>query len=64
MLFADEDIKRKIAPMKSVDKVNERFGRGSLQNASHGLYRTWEMHRELLSPRYMTDWDEILTISI
>lgn len=48
--------------MATVDRVNQRFGRGTLLLASAGLeggHRAWAMRQELRTPGYTTCWDEM-----
>lgn len=44
---------------KTVDKINQLYGRETLRLASAGIERAWSMRRESVSPRYTTRWDEI-----
>jgi len=43
----------------AVDEVNRRHGRHTLRPLSMGHERKWEMKREMLSPRYTTNWREV-----
>lgn len=47
--------------MQIMDKVNQLYGRGSLQLAAQGMAQTgqWSMQRNLMSPRYTTRWNEL-----
>lgn len=45
--------------MKSLDAVNQRFGRGTLTLANQGINPSWKMARERMSPRYTTNWNEL-----
>lgn len=46
--------------MKTLDKINDRMGPGTLHAAATGLRRReWHMKRENRSPRYTTCWDDI-----
>ena len=48
--------------MSAMDKVNARYGRGSLLVASAGLgadRRAWSMKQERRTPRYTTCWEEM-----
>jgi DNA polymerase V len=50
------------ALMGTVDRLNDRYGRGSVQLASAGLSgdrRTWTMKQERRTPRYTTRWQEM-----
>ena len=48
--------------MSTMDKLNDRFGRGTVIVASAGLEgkkRSWAMRQELLTPQYTTRWDQL-----
>ena len=55
------DPEQSSALMGTLDKLNDRFGRGTVLLASAGLEgqaRTWSMRRNLLTPQYTTRWDD------
>lgn len=43
--------------MGVLDEINNRWGRGTLRPARVPIEPGWGMRRELLSPRYTTDWN-------
>ncbi|WP_426166255.1 Y-family DNA polymerase [Polaromonas sp. DSP2-3-2b2] len=48
--------------MSTVDKLNDRYGRGTVLLASAGLQgkeRTWSMRQNLLTPQYTTRWGDV-----
>ncbi len=48
--------------MSTLDKINDRFGRGTVLVASAGLEgkgRSWAMRQELLTPQYTTRWEDL-----
>ena len=50
------------ALMSTIDALNDRYGRGTVQLASAGLSgdrRAWSMKQERRTPRYTTRWDEM-----
>jgi len=47
-----------------IDQVNEKMGRGKIKYAIQGEKRKWKMRQEKLSPRYTTEWGEMLKIDI
>ena len=50
--------------MGTMDKLNDRYGRGTVLLASAGLkweQRTWVMKQSLLTPAYTTKWDDLPT---
>lgn len=49
--------------MKTLDKINQQMGKNTLQLASSGLQKDcWKMNRSLISKRYTTHWQELLTV--
>jgi DNA polymerase V len=47
------------ALMQTMDSINARFGRGTLQFAVAGLKKPWAMRSGMRSPRYTTCWSEL-----
>jgi len=45
--------------MKALDHINARYGRDTLQYASAGLHKGWEMRRDKMSPEFTTRWPDI-----
>jgi DNA polymerase V len=56
------DSPRRTALMRTMDKLNTRFGRDTVAFAATGRRRPWKLRRELLSPCYTTAWDELLRV--
>ncbi|MGE5446360.1 MAG: Y-family DNA polymerase [Ignavibacteriales bacterium] len=50
------------ALMKAVDRTNRKWGSETIRYGSSGLEQQWRMKRARLSPRYTTNWDEILVV--
>jgi DNA polymerase V len=42
--------------MQTMDRINARWGRGTLLLAAEGVDRRWQMKRGHLSPGYTTEW--------
>lgn len=59
-LFEDENPKH-LALMKAIDNVNQKIGGRKIRLGSQDE-KTWNMTQNLLSPRYTTQFDQILTI--
>lgn len=59
-LFEDENPKH-LALMKAIDHVNQKIGGRKIRLGSQDE-KTWNMTQNLLSPRYTTQLDQILTI--
>lgn len=47
--------------MATLDKLNRKFGKGTIKLASEGTKRSWVMRRDLKSPNYTTDWKDLPT---
>jgi DNA polymerase V len=45
--------------MKALDHINARYGKDTLQYASAGLSKGWEMRRDRMSPEFTTRWPDI-----
>lgn len=58
-LFSAGEAIPKAELMKTLDRINARYGRGTLKLSSDGAHRAWEMKAGNKSPSYMTDWDQI-----
>jgi Domain of unknown function (DUF4113) len=43
----------------TLDAINAKLGRGTIQFAAAGLKKPWAMKGEMRSPRYTTVWSEI-----
>ncbi|PCI60805.1 MAG: hypothetical protein COB35_08175 [Gammaproteobacteria bacterium] len=44
--------------MNCYSRINQRFGKGSLQLASEARHEKGAMRREFLSPRWTTRWSD------
>ena len=48
--------------MQTLDRLNQRYGRGTLRVASSGIttqHKIWSMRQERLTPRYTTAWADM-----
>lgn len=59
-----EEDRRKVSLMKTVDRINQRFGPGSIKLAAEGITKAWRGKRVNVSARYTTCYNEILTIRL
>jgi len=50
--------------MKMVDHINARWGPDTVRFAAEGMEKEWHMRRNLLSPRFTTQWSEIPIVKI
>ena len=62
--FYDVNGNRRASPslMSTIDGLNDRYGRGTVQLANAGLSgdrRAWSMKQERRTPRYTTKWEEM-----
>ncbi|MGG4660464.1 Y-family DNA polymerase [Pseudomonas vlassakiae] len=58
-LFRPSQPVRSDALMATMDKINRRWGHDCLRTAAVPKAPEWAMKRALLSPSYMTDWDQL-----
>ncbi len=64
-LFDDRNRPKHQGLMETMDKLNSRYGRNTLQLAAQGFNRKdWDMQRNMLSPKYTSNLDELLTIKV
>ena len=42
--------------LTTMDRINGRWGRGTLRFLAEGLGQPWRMRRDRMSPSYTTDW--------
>jgi DNA polymerase V len=45
--------------MSTIDRINNKYSRGTIRLASEGVNTSWAMRRELKSPNYTGSWEEI-----
>lgn len=62
-LFAIGDSEKRRNVMKAIDKINNKFGKEKVMLAIQGTKRTWSVRSEIRSPRYTTEWGELLKVS-
>ena len=62
-LFDDIDRPKHKKLMEAIDRINAGMGRESVKLVSQGTI-TDHTNRSYLSPRYTTDWDDILVIKV
>lgn len=63
-LFDRVDRDKHTAIMKAIDDINSRFGRDALKIAVQGSGKKWKLRQEKLSPRYTTNWKDIIKIRV
>jgi len=62
-LFADSDQRPGDHLMELVDRINQDHGPDTLFFGAQGVNREWKMRCGSRSPRYTTQWDELLRVS-
>ena len=58
-LFTPSQPERSDALMAAMDKINRRWGHNCLRTAAVPLTPDWGMRRALLSPSYLTSWEQL-----
>lgn len=63
-LFAAEFVQPRDALLDTLDRINGKWGRGTVGLGSAGLQRprAWSMKRDNLTPAYTTRWDQLATV--
>lgn len=61
-LWTAPDNMRSKSLMRSMDSINSRFGRGTIHVAASGVERGWKLRSSQRSPRFTTEWSELLTV--
>lgn len=63
-MFINSDQKKLLTVMKAIDGLNYVWGRDTIKFASSGIKQEWKMKMDYRSPRYTTNWNELLTIQV
>jgi DNA polymerase V len=61
-LFDPADSPKSAARMKVMDALNMRYGPETVSFAISGLKRGWKLRSEFISPRFTTNWNELLSV--
>ena len=61
-LYNEPDYVKDKRLMAAMDKISQKFGRDTIRFGVEKHREQWEMRRELMSPRYTTNPDEVLKI--
>jgi DNA polymerase V len=61
-LFDKKDDARRVMLMRTVDRLNIRFGRDTVSFAAAGRRRAWKLRRGFVSSCFATAWDELLRV--
>jgi DNA polymerase V len=57
--FHSFDSNKQEVLMKTLDKINQNHGKGTLKFAACGIDHFWKMLSQMKSPRYTTNWNEL-----
>ena len=60
-MFEDENPKH-LQLMQTIDSLNAKIGGRKIKLGNQNLEKTWDMNQNHLSPRYTTNFNEILEI--
>lgn len=58
-MFVAEQTGRVDSLMKTLDRINRRYGRDTVRLGSEGLSGRWSMRQHLLSPAYTSSWSAL-----
>lgn len=59
--FTESDPKSE-ALMEVMDRINQKYSKGTLKTAAEGQVQAWKMQRNYLSPNYTGDWNSLLKV--
>ncbi len=62
-MFDTKDRLRMARITELVDKVNNVMGKGTLMYAAEGIKKEWAMKRNMKSPHYTTQWQDLPVVS-
>ncbi len=62
-LWTAPDSARRKSLMQTIDRLNADHGRGVVRFASTGIKQEWKLRCDQRSPRYTTDWNELLQVA-
>lgn len=48
--------------MDTLDRINQKYSKGTIKLASEGIHKAWVMKRELKSPNYTGNWRELPSV--
>ena len=61
-LFTEAEVQKRVKLNNAIDQLQGEFGPRSIFPASRGVHQTWKMRRENCTPRYTTEWTELLAV--
>jgi DNA polymerase V len=60
--FIDHDKLNNKILMNTLDEINDKYGKKTIQFAVCGFRKAWGMRQENMSPAYTTNWEELLIV--
>ncbi len=64
VLWDEQDRDRKQKLINTIDKINQQVGIDKVKFAIQGEEKSWKMRQHNLSPRYTTQWKDILVVNV
>lgn len=61
-IFETQNRDKQHSLMAALDTINARWGSNTLFYAGAGIKKPWAMKRDLKSPHYTTEWDDLLSV--
>ena len=61
-MFDDVRFQKQHELMKAIDEINQKFGKDTVRFASVKTEGDWKMKQTKKSPKYTTDWQELLIV--
>jgi DNA polymerase V len=61
-LFVKIDNSKHRRLMEAMDRINGQWGKETVRSGASGYERRWGMRRAIVSPRYTTNWDELMCV--
>jgi DNA polymerase V len=61
-MFETQNRDKQYSLMAALDKINARWGSNTMVYAGAGIKKPWAMKRDLKSPHYTTEWDDLLLV--
>jgi DNA polymerase V len=63
-LFDRMDHGKQAEVMKTMDRLNARYGQNTVKIAAQGSGQKWKLRQEKLSPSYTTRWSDIIEVKV
>ncbi|MGE5606792.1 MAG: Y-family DNA polymerase [Bacteroidota bacterium] len=63
-LFDNVDRSKHTEIMKTLDRINSKYGRDTIKLAVQGSGQKWKLRQEKLSPCYTTRWKDIIIVRV